>query len=70
MRTIVQLHVNGETRAVREAISLADLLEQSGLAPQRVAVEVNRELVRRGVYAETQLREGDRIEIVTFVGGG
>lgn len=70
VRTIVQLHVNGETRAVHEEMSLADLLERSELAPQRVAVEVNRELVRRADYADTQLREGDRIEIVTFVGGG
>ena len=66
----MKLHVNGETRAVTEAISLAEFLEQSELAPQRVAVEVNRELVRRADYSETRLREGDRIEIVTFVGGG
>ncbi len=66
----MKLQVNGETRAVNEAISLAEFLEQSELAPQRVAVEVNRELVRRADYSETRLREGDRIEIVTFVGGG
>ena len=70
MRTIVQLQVNGETRAVNEEMSLAALLERSELAPERVAVEVNRELVRRADYADTQLRDGDRIEIVTFVGGG
>ncbi len=66
----MKLQVNGETRAVNEAISLAKFLEQSELAPQRVAVEVNRELVRRADYSDTRLREGDRIEIVTFVGGG
>ena len=66
----MKLQVNGETRAVNEEISLAELLEQSELAPQRVAVEVNRELVRRADYSDTRLREGDRIEIVTFVGGG
>lgn len=49
---------------------MAELLAERKLIPLRVAVEVNEELVPRKQFAETALRDGDRIEIVTFVGGG
>ena len=66
----MQVVVNGEPRTLEENASLDALLEQLGLAPRRVAVEVNRELVPRADYPATRLQEGDSIEIVTFVGGG
>ena len=66
----MQVWLNGEERTIDENVTLAALLDQLDLAPQRVAVEVNRDLVRRAEYPTTALREGDRIEIVTFVGGG
>ena len=62
--------VNGSERELGESPSLADLIREHGLTPERVAVEVNRELVRRADYARTALKDGDRVEIVTFVGGG
>lgn len=66
----MQIIVNGETRPVRDALTLADLLAQFELSPQRVAVEVNERLVRRADYGQTPLHEGDCVEIVTLVGGG
>lgn len=55
---------------MREGSSLIDLLETLGLADRRVAIEVNRDIVRRGSYATTRLAAGDVVEVVQFVGGG
>ena len=49
---------------------MADLLSQLDLEPVRVAVEINEDIVPRKRFGETPIRDGDRIEIVTFVGGG
>ncbi len=67
---IMQITLNGEIATVPSACSVADLLAERGLVPVRVAVERNEELVPRRSFTETKIREGDRIEIVTFVGGG
>lgn len=66
----IAILVNGEPCAVSAGASLADLLGKFSLAPQRVAVELNQRLVRRGDFAATPLAPNDRVEIVTFVGGG
>lgn len=62
--------VNGEPHAIEEGSSVADLLRALGLDAQQVAVERNREIVPRAAHAQTPLTPGDRLEIVTFVGGG
>lgn len=62
--------VNGERREVPPGTSLSELIETLSLAPERLAVERNLEVVRRNDWEETLLAEGDRIEIVHFVGGG
>lgn len=62
--------VNGEPHAIEEGSSVADLLRALGLDAQQVAVERNREIVPREAHAQTPLTPGDRLEIVTFVGGG
>lgn len=64
------VEVNGEARDVTAAITLAEFIEQLALAPERLAIELNRRVVRRAHWPETILNEGDRIEIVHFVGGG
>ena len=64
------IRVNGEERALPRPLTVAELLETFDLAPQRVAVEVNEDLVRRANFADTLVRDGDRVEIVTLVGGG
>lgn len=66
----MQLLVNGEPRQAAEQATVLSFLEDLGLNPAKVAVERNREIVPRSRWFETWLAEGDRIEIVTFVGGG
>lgn len=66
----MNLVVNGDPHQAPEHSTIADLLTQLELDARQVAVERNREIVPRSTYAETQLRDGDVLEIVTFVGGG
>lgn len=69
----MRLHINGDERQFDgHAIpfTLAALVEILGMKADRVAVELNREIVPRDRWAETALQEGDRLEIVHFVGGG
>ena len=66
----MQVQVNGEEKEVTEGTLLSELIIQLDLPVQRVAVELNREVVRRRDWEQTVLRGGDRVEIVHFVGGG
>jgi len=66
----MKLLINGEDREFNAPLSLFLLVEQLGMKTDRVAVELNREIVARERWAETNLNEGDRLEIVHFVGGG
>lgn len=66
----VKLLVNGAPREVPEEITVAGLLVLLGAQAERVAVEVNTEVVRRARHAERRLSAGDQVEIVSFVGGG
>ena len=63
------IHVNGQPRDVADGTTVAQLIEQHNLTPQKVAVELNRRLIRAERY-DTPLQPGDEVEIVTFVGGG
>jgi len=66
----MKLVINGEDRNLAGELSLDTLIRQLGMKTDRVAVELNREIVPRDRWTETQLAEGDRLEIVHFVGGG
>jgi thiamine biosynthesis protein ThiS len=66
----VRLIINGETRNFAGISTLSELLQQLGLKADRIAVELNREIVARERWAETTLSDGDRLEVVHFVGGG
>ncbi len=66
----MQVIINGEAREVTEGLSLPALVEQLGMKSERVAIELNRDIVPRQRWPETILKEGDRLEIVHFVGGG
>lgn len=66
----MKLQVNGEEQDFPAALTLAALIERLGMRADRVAVERNREIVARDQWLATELREGDRLEIVHFVGGG
>jgi thiamine biosynthesis protein ThiS len=69
----MKLHINGDERTFSNTpapFTLTTLVESLGMKPDRVAVELNREIVARDRWAETTLNEGDQLEIVHFVGGG
>lgn len=66
----MKLTINGNDRDFNSPLTLSSLFEQLGMKPDRVAVELNREIVRREQWMETALSEGDKLEIVHFVGGG
>ncbi len=66
----MRLTVNGELFDAEKAETLSGLLEELRIGPERVAVEINMTIVKKSDYSTFQLKEGDRIEIVNFVGGG
>ncbi|MBQ18216.1 MAG: thiamine biosynthesis protein ThiS [Planctomycetaceae bacterium] len=66
----MQIQVNEESREVKPGATVADLITQLGLEPRYLAVERNRTLVPRREHSDCVLGEGDRLEIVTLVGGG
>jgi len=65
----VTIHVNGQPKDLPDGTTVAQLIAQHNLTPEKVAVELNRRLIRTEKY-DTILKSGDEIEIVTFVGGG
>jgi sulfur carrier protein len=67
----MKLQINGEERAFNDSsFTIAALVETLGMKADRVAVELNRDIVPRDRWVETQLNDGDRLEVVHFVGGG
>ena len=66
----MQVQVNGEVQAFAEGATVSELLERLKVKRDGTAVEVNREIVPRARHAESRLKDGDVVEIVTFVGGG
>lgn len=65
-----QISLNGKRESVEEGLTVAQLLEAKGVDPVRVAVELNRRILRREEFDSTTLGAGDVVEVVTFVGGG
>lgn len=70
MPALFQVILNGEPREVSDGTTVADLLTALGLGEARVAVERNKRIVSSPSRPTERLAEGDRLEIVTFVGGG
>jgi thiamine biosynthesis protein ThiS len=66
----LRVYINGESKEVQGTPTLAELITQLDLPAARIAVELNREVVRRSDWGNTMVHEDDRIEIVHFVGGG
>lgn len=66
----MQITVNGETQSFDASMSVTDLLNRLGLPNAKIAIERNLEIVPKSAYDSTNLAEGDRIEIVHFIGGG
>ena len=66
----LRVYVNGEPRELNQPLTLAELVAELDLPPARIAIELNRTVVRRNDWSATTLNDEDRIEIVHFVGGG
>jgi sulfur carrier protein len=66
----MRLFINGKQQSFTAPLSLVQLIERLGMKGDRVAVELNREIISRAQWPDTQLADGDRLEIVHFVGGG
>jgi thiamine biosynthesis protein ThiS len=66
----IRIAVNGQPRALHSPATLADLLRELSLDPRQVVVELNREIVRRPRLGQIELKSGDAVELVHFVGGG
>ncbi len=62
--------INGKEREMRQQVSLAELLGQEGFLEERVAVELNGEIIPKAAYGSTLVGGADRLEVVSFVGGG
>jgi thiamine biosynthesis protein ThiS len=66
----MRLHLNGEPREFDGPMTVASLVEKLGLDARKIAIERNLEIVPRSTYGAVALADGDRLEIVNFVGGG
>jgi thiamine biosynthesis protein ThiS len=66
----IQVHINGESRTVPPSLSLDGLVGFLGFDRDRVAIEYNREIVKRRDWLSVSIQAGDKLEIVQFVGGG
>lgn len=66
----MQIFLNGETREVSSEMSLAELLTFFELPEKRVAVELNRQVIRRADWQTTSVAANDKVEVIHFVGGG
>jgi sulfur carrier protein len=67
---MVTIRINGEPRGVSEDMTISGLLDELNIKSDRVAVELNLEIVDRQAFDSRRLKEGDRIEILSFIGGG
>jgi thiamine biosynthesis protein ThiS len=66
----LQIQVNGEQQEVKEGLQLLELITDLKLRTDQIAIELNHEVLRRAAWSATILKQGDRVEIVHFVGGG
>lgn len=70
MEDAIHIHVNGQARAWRSGATVADLLQDLDIQTERVAVELNLEILDRAAFGQRRLKNGDRVEILGFIGGG
>lgn len=68
--TEIEIILNGEPYQIGENISIVDLVHLLNLVPERLAIELNLEILPKSAWGETLLKPGDRVEMVHFVGGG
>lgn len=66
----MKIVLNGAAREVTESTTISSVLEEVGINPDRVVVEVNLQIIDRLHFKSTFFKEGDRVEVIGFVGGG
>lgn len=66
----MQIVINGEKRDVDDGLNLADMVERLKLSSERVAIELNFNVIRKKDWTHTKLTDGDKLEVIHFVGGG
>lgn len=66
----MKVFINGETREINQQLNLRELLEKLELPQERVAVELNKEVVRKKDWEAVKVSDGDKLEVIHFVGGG
>lgn len=66
----MKITINGDPKELQDSLTITALLEELGIQIDRVAVELNLDIVPKARFADTLLKDGDRVEIVSFVGGG
>jgi thiamine biosynthesis protein ThiS len=66
----MKIILNGEPKEIPANLAVAGLIQELGLTPERLAIEVNRRIIRRAEWPTAILAEGDKVEVVHFVGGG
>ena len=66
----MKVAINGETKELPDGISLNEMIEMLSLPPRMMAIEINQQVIRKQDWEGTRIDEGDKIEIVHFVGGG
>jgi len=66
----MKVFINGETKEIENKLSLSNLLKQLSLSSERIAVELNRAVIRKKDWEAIEIKDADKIEIVHFVGGG
>lgn len=66
----MRIQVNGQPREIADSLDLSQLIASLNLRPEQIAIELNQTVIRRVQWQSTILREGDKVEIVHFVGGG
>jgi thiamine biosynthesis protein ThiS len=70
MEQDIHIHVNGQAKPWRCNATVADLLQELDIRTDRVAVELNLEILDRAMFPQRRLQDGDRVEILSFIGGG
>ncbi len=70
MQNTIQIQVNGEAKPWHSGATVADLFQDLEIKTERVAVELNLEILDRAAFAQRSLKDGDRVEILSFIGGG
>ena len=70
MAGAIEIQVNGEQRGSQTGATVGDLLRELGINTERVAVELNLEILDRKEFDQRSLKPGDRVEILSFIGGG